>query len=286
MAPGRPSTPSPERTRPPGRRLGVRSGVMLAVTGLAGLVAFGWPLLVSPTGPLSPVQAPLVFALVLPLLLAVVVAELSGNGLDVKGLAMLGVLSAVGAVLRPLSTGTAGMEPIFFLLILGGRVFGPGFGFVQGAVTMFTSALLTGGVGPWLPYQMLAAGFVGLGAGLLPARLRGRAEVTMLAAYGLVTGFAYGWAMDFAFWPFALGTSTQFSFDPDAGALANLHTFVLYNVATSMGWNLGRGLTSVVLIVLLAPGLLHVLRRAARRAAFVRADKVLPKREGPGAPEE
>jgi energy-coupling factor transport system substrate-specific component len=35
-----------------------------------------------------------------------------------------------------------------------------------------------------------------------------------------------------------------------------------------MGWNLGRGLTSVILLVLVAPGLLHVLRRAARRASF------------------
>ena len=31
----------------------------------------------------------------------------------------------------------------------------------DGAVTLAASALLTGGVGPWLPYQMLAAGVVG-----------------------------------------------------------------------------------------------------------------------------
>lgn len=244
-----------------------RSVAMLVVACAAGLLAFGWPLLVAPGSALDPLAAPLVFAGVLTAVLAVVVSELTGNGMDVKGLALLGVLSAVGAVLRPLGAGTAGLEPIFFLLILGGRAFGPGFGFAQGAVTLFASSLLTAGVGPWLPFQMVAAGFVGLGAGLLP-RARGRAEVALLAGWGFVSAFVYGWLMDFAFWPFALGTATQFSFDPAASAWENLHTFALFNLATSMAWNLGRALTSVVLIALVAPGLLHVLRRAARTASF------------------
>ena len=157
-------------------------------------------------------------------------AELTSDSLDVKGLAMLGVLAAVGAILRPLGAGSAGMEPIFFLMILGGRVFGPGFGFAQGAITLGASALLTGGVGAWLPYQMIAAGLLGLGAGLLPRRPAGRAEIAMLCGYGLVSAFAFGWLMDFAFWPFGIGPGTQFSFDPDAGPLANLHRFALYNL--------------------------------------------------------
>ena len=247
--------------------LAPRSVAMLVVACAAGLLAFGWPLLLSPGSAIDPLSAPLVFAVVLTLVLAVVVSELTGNGMDVKGLALLGVLSAVGAVLRPLGAGTAGLEPIFFLLILGGRAFGPGFGFAQGAVTLFASSLLTAGVGPWLPFQMVAAGFVGLGAGLLPPA-RGRAEVALLAGWGFVSAFVYGWLMDFAFWPFALGPATQFSFDPTASALENLRTFALFNLATSMAWNLGRALTSVVLIVLVAPGLLHVLRRAARTASF------------------
>lgn len=251
----------------PAARLDARAIALLVVAVMAGLTAFAWPLFARLPDVTATSQAPFVFALLLPLILAVVVAELTGSALDVKGLALLGVLSAIGAILRPLGAGSAGMEPIFFLMIVGGRVFGPGFGFAQGAVTLLASALLTGGVGAWLPYQMIAAGFVGLGAGLLP-RASGRLEVALLAAYGLVSGFAYGWLMDFAFWPFALGPQTQFSFDPAATPLENLHTFVLFNLATSMGWNLGRGLTSVALIVLLAPGLLHVLRRAARRASF------------------
>lgn len=248
-------------------RLAPRSAVLLLVTLGASLIAFLWPLFLAPGSVTSASQAPLLFALVLPLVLAIVVSELTGSGMDARGLAMLGVLAAIGAILRPLGTGTAGFEAIFFLLILGGRVFGAAFGFALGAVTLFASALLTSGVGPWLPYQMVGAGLVGAGAGLLP-RLRGRAEIVLLCLYGAVSAFAYGWALDFAFWPFTLGLGTELSFVPADGVGANLHRFVLFNIATSMGWNLGRGLSSVALIALLGPGLLRVLRRAARRASI------------------
>ena len=252
-----------------GRTLTARSATMLSLAAALGLFAFCWPLLLKPDSLLSGAipYTPLVFALVLPLVLAVVVADLSGNAFDVKALAMLGVLTAVAAVLRPISAGTAGIELMFAVLILGGRVFGAGFGSVPGAAAMSTSALLTGGVGPWLPYQMIAAGFVGLFAGTLP-RLRGWAEIVLLAGYGFVSAFGYGILMDLAFWPFAVGGTSGFSFDPHASLAHNLHTFVLYNLATAMGWNLGRALTNVVVIAVLGPGLLLVLRRAARQGRF------------------
>ena len=242
-----------------------RSVVMLVIAGVMSLLAFCWPLIIKPgAGLQGSALTPLIFALILPLVLAVVVSELGHHDLDVTSLAMLGVLSAVGAAVRPLGAGTAGIETVFFLVIIAGRVFGPGFGFVLGNTTLFTSALLTSGIGPWLPYQMLAAGFVGLGAGLLP-RARGWAEVGLLATFGAIAAFVFGALMDLAFWPFALGGESQLSFDPDASVATNLHHFALYNLATSLGWNLGRALTNVVLLLLLAPPLLRVLRRAARR---------------------
>ncbi len=177
--------PSPAADEPPSvvRAIALRprSTVAVALVSVAGVLAFGWPLLVDPGAALAHgTDAPLVFGLLLPLLMAVVLFEIGEGGLDVKALAMLGVLSAVGAALRPLGAGTAGLETVFFLLVLGGRVFGAGFGFVLGATTLFASALITGGVGPWLPFQMLGAAWVGLGAGLLP-RASGQAEIALLA---------------------------------------------------------------------------------------------------------
>lgn len=250
-------------------RIDLRGAVMLAFVAVVGLLAFTWPLLVTPDSSLAgSTQAPLVFALILPVVIGLALSELTGEGMDVKALAMLGVLSAVGAVLRPLGAGTAGIETVFFLLVLGGRVFGPGFGFILGNTTLFASALLTAGVGPWLPFQMISSGFVGLGAGLLP-RCRGWLEIGLLALYGIVSAFMFGMLMDLSFWPFNLGTGTDASYSPDLSAWENLQRFWVFNLATAMGWNTGRAITNTVFIVLVGPAVLTVLRRAARRAQFV-----------------
>jgi energy-coupling factor transport system substrate-specific component len=245
-----------------------RSTAALVLVSLAGLLAFGWPLFATADSRLGQnADAPLVFALLLPLLMAVVLFEISEGGLDVKAVAMLGVLSAVGAALRPLGAGTAGLETVFFLLILGGRVFGPGFGFVLGSTTLFASALITGGVGPWLPYQMLGAAWVGLGAGLLP-RVPARWEVLLLAVYGAVAGLLYGVALNFSFWPFATGLEGDLSFVAGAAPWENLRRFGVFSVATSLWWDLGRAVTNVVLIAVTGRAVLGTLRRASRRAAF------------------
>lgn len=249
----------------------LRSGVVLALASVAGLAMFCWPLFVAPSPEVTAhtTDAPLLFLLTLPVLLAVVLAEMSSGGIDTKALAMLGVLSALNAGLRPLGAGTAGIETVFFLLVLAGRVFGPGFGFVLGSTSLFASALLTAGVGPWLPFQMLASGWIGLGAGLLPRRVTGRAETAMLAAYGVVVAYAFGFLMNMWFWPYSLGPGTDLSFVAGAPVLENLHRFAVFTLVTSTaGWDTGRALTNLVAIVTVGPAVLSVLRRAARRAAF------------------
>lgn len=252
-------------------RLGPKSVAALVLVSAVGVVAFGWPLLAGAGSGLAHAQdAPWLFAALLPLLVAVVVATISESGMDAKAVAMLGVLAAVGAALRPLGAGTAGLEPMFFLMVLSGRVLGPGFGFVLGSVTMFASALLTGGVGPWMPFQMLAMGWFTMGAGLLPDadRLRGRAELAMLAVYGSVAAFAYGTIMNLYGWTIIPGLGSGISFVAGDPLPENLVRFLAYCAATSLGWDLGRAVLTVVLTLTIGPTLLKALRRATRRAAF------------------
>jgi len=247
------------------------SGAVLAVASLLGLGAFLYPffLPVAPqSGPMAHANdAPLLTVVLLGLCLVAVFTSMTGQQMTSKLVAVLGVLTAANAVLRAVP-GPAGFNAIFVLPILTGFCYGPTFGFLLGVLSLLVSALIGGGVGPWLPYQMLTAGFVGLFAGWLP-RASGKLELLLLAGYGMVSAFTYGWLMDFSFWPFAIGEGTQLSFDPAATPWENLHRFVLFNLATSMGWNLGRALTNAVLIVLLGAPLLRLLRRAARKANFV-----------------
>ena len=262
--------------------MGAKSWAAVILATAVGAIAFGWPFLAEPgsTAVAHATDAPWVFAAVVPLVLLVVLAQVADGGMDAKAIAILGVLAAVVCILRPLGAGTAGLEPIWFVIILGGRALGPGFGFSLGALSLAASALITGGVGPWLPFQMIAAAWVGLGAGLLPA-IRGRAEIAMLAAYGLVASMAYGLVMNLWFWPFLGGLeATAYSpailFDPGAPVSENLARWLAFSLVTSLGWDIPRGVLTAVLILIAGRPMLTALARASRRANFTPAVTFIP----------
>lgn len=256
--------------RPTAVRLGPASRWSIGIASAVGLVAFLWPFLAAPDSMAvaHASDAPLLFALLLPVLLVVVLAQVSEGGMDAKAIAMLGVLSAVIAAMRPLGGGTAGLEPIWAILILGARALGPGFGFTLGAVSLFASALVTGGVGPWLPFQMMAAAWVGLGAGLLPSRVAGRRELAMVAGYGALACIAYGFTMNLWFWPFLASLPEQLAFAPGADVGTNLLSWIRFSLVTSLGYDIPRAILTVVLIVVAGRPILTALRRMARKAAF------------------
>jgi energy-coupling factor transport system substrate-specific component len=257
-------------------RLRGRSAFALLAVTAVSIAAFGWPLFagngsaVNGGGLPHSNDAPWLFVALLPLLLAVLFAELSDGSLDAKGVAMLGVLAACGAAMRPLGAGVTGFNAVFFLLVPAGRVFGRGFGFVLGALTLFASALLTAGVGPWLPFQMLAAGWIGMFAGVLP-RARGRAELVLLADYGALASIAYGFVLNLWFWPFGsanVGTAGAVAFLPHAPLADNLRRWLSFSLTTSLGFDVPRAAVTALALLLVGRPVLLALRRAARRAAF------------------
>ena len=252
-----------------GRAIRMRTRSILVATAatVIGAACFLWPFVLTPGQFGSRDMAPIMFGLTLVLVLAVVFAEIADGGVDAKAIAMLGVLSAINAGLRPLGAGTAGFETVFFMLVFAGRVFGPGFGFALGCTSLFASAVITGGVGPWMPYQMFGCAWIGLFAGLLPP-CRGRREIAMLAVYGVLAGYFFGFMLNLQFWPFSVDPGSSIAYLPGAPFAEQWHRYLVFDATTSLGWDTGRALTDLVCIVLLGPGVLHVLRRAARRARF------------------
>jgi energy-coupling factor transport system substrate-specific component len=249
-----------------------RTRVVMVLVVLVGIAAFGWPFLASPDSELSQMghstDASFFFVALMGLMALALLAELTSGGIDAKTVAVLGVLAAAGGSLRVLSAGTAGLEPMFFLLVVAGRVLGPTLGFLLGALSLLASAFLTAGVGPWTPFQMIAAGWVCLGAGLLPAA-SGRKERWLLTTYGLFCGLAYGVVMNLWFWPF-LGDSAPAGagFVPGGGAALNLGHYAVFYVTTSLAWDLPRGLLTAALTLLASGSLLRALRRSIRKARF------------------
>ncbi len=215
-------------------------------------------------------DAPFLFVLLLGLTLVAIVAGLETRRLDARWVAALGVLLAINAVLR-LIPGPGGFNAIFLLPVLCGYVFGPAFGFLLGSLSMVVSSVLANALGPWLPFEMLAAGWIGLASGWLPALHSRRAEVALLAVWGALAGLLYGAVVNLWFWPFlapasALDAAT--AWQPSSGLLAALTGYALFYLTTSLWWDLGRAGGNLLLVVLAGPPILRLLRRFALRFRF------------------
>ena len=244
-----------------------RSKLTLALTSIFAFTGFTWPFFAPDKT--SAHLAQYFFWIALPIAFLLLIAQLSDSSLDAKSVALLGMLAALLAALRPLGAGAVGLEPMWFLLILAARVFGGAFGFLLGILGMFASALFTGGIGPWLSYQLFAAGLIGLFAGSVAKNLRGRSEISILILISIVSSLAYGTLMDLQFWPWALGADTQLSYIPGGGASENLSRFITFHFLSSMAWDIPRAALTSVLVIASGPAVLSALRRSKNRAAFL-----------------
>jgi energy-coupling factor transport system substrate-specific component len=252
----------------------ILNAAILAIASLIGLGSFVYPFFVPQQaetfGAMAHAHdAPLVFVILVVLCLGAVLSSLSSGMMNAKLIAVLGILTAANAVLRGVP-GPAGFTFVFLLPILCGYAFGPTFGFLLGVFSLAVSAFLGFGVGPWLPYQMFSAGWVGLLSGWLP-RLREhpRAEVLMVASWGLVLGLVFGALMNIWFWPyvFSAGQSEMY-WQPGLTFGETLRRYSLFYAITSVWWDLLRSVGNFVLLLLLAAPVLRLLRRFQQRFFF------------------
>ncbi len=241
----------------------------ILVAALASVMVFAWPLFISAASTDQATLAQGVFIALMPLMLVLVLVEVAAGDISTKQLAVLGVLIALNAVIRTLGAGTAGIETAFFLIIIGAYVLGAGFGFILGSASLLVSALLVGGIGPWLPFQMMAAGLVGIGAGVLPKFKKPWAAVTTMILYAVLAAFAYGALMTMWNWPFLAGTGGALSYEAGAPLLDNLTRFIQYELVTGgLLWDAGRAVTTSLLIGLSGKVLLATLSRVASRTGI------------------
>ncbi len=260
------------------------------VLGGASLVAFAgfaWPLLAAAAPEEAQAAVPFVALALVPALAIAVALTLDREMYTAQTVALLGVLTAVGAAVRIASTGVGGVEAVFILLILAGRAYGARFGLLLGILTIALSSVLWGGIGPWTPFQAFACGWVAAGAGLLPrihlasTRASSRLEVAMLVVYGIVASYTFGLVMNLWFWPFAVGAGTGISYLPGAPLGQNLASFGLYSFVTStLTWDTVRAVTSAGGILLVGPAALAALRRAKIGAAGVTRRSTEPRGDG------
>lgn len=252
--------PIPRRRRP------VAVYVLAVVVGVAAFLYPFWLPDSARPATAHATDAPMLAAAVGALVIAAVGLELRRGTMTGATIAVLGVLAAAGGLLRLLDP-PGGGSGIFFVIVLAGAAFGARFGLLCGMAAMATSAVVTGGIGPWLPFQMLALGWIGAGAGLIApiARRAGRrAEIVALAGFGWLAGFLYGAVMNLWFWPFAVGDG-PLSWNPALSIVETLSRYWSFYVATSLAWDAAGAMTNVVLIGLTGRAVLTAFHRVAHR---------------------
>ena len=249
--------------------------ITLLLASLVGVASFAFPFFdtdaaANALGLAHSQDAPLVTLLLLLLCVVVLVASFTSQQMSARTVAILGVLSAANAVLRGVP-GPAGFSAIFFLLGLCGYVYGSTFGFLMGALSILVSALIGGGMGPWLPYQMFGAGWMGLSSGWLPDLRHNRlAETAMLAMWTGLWGLLFGAIMNLWFWPYiaAVQATPGQNWEPGLHALEGIKRYGVFYLTTSLWWDAWRAAGNVALILFLGTPILKVLRRFERLLGF------------------
>lgn len=240
---------------------------LISILILLAQLGFLWPFFVA-TDEMAE-RASWFFLAAAPLILLLVIILITEEQLGSKKIAFLGILTALIAALRPLGIGAIGIEPMWFALIIAARAMGPTFGFLLGTLSMALSALLTGGVGPWLSYQIFAAALIGWGTIVIPAKLRGFPELFAMILYGIFAAGFFGIAMDLQFWPWTLGPGTELSYLPGAPLSVNLERFFTYHFISALAWDLPRAILTATLLAIAARPMLTALRRSSQESRFV-----------------
>lgn len=253
-----------------------RASWSLGLATVVGLVAFLYPFIlpgieqVTEDSSANSGAAPLLFAAVVVIVLVVTLASLTEESVGVnrsRTVALLGVLVAIDATLR-LVPSVAGASPVFLLIMLVGAVFGPSMGFQMGALTLLVSAFITGGIGPWLPFQMLACGWVGMTAGFLPRHESLRRRVIDLAIFGAAWGLIFGALMNLWFWPFTapgVDADSALYWHENLTLIETMQRYGRFYLVTSFPFDIFRAIGNIVLVLLLGAPILKLLDRYRAR---------------------
>lgn len=261
------------------RAINGRSTLRLAAlsgANLLGAIAFTWPFVLPSLvdrGDAHRADAPWIALLLAGLLGTVLFVQIERGGMGPKAIALLGTLAAAMVALR-LPGFVGGFSAMFIVVLLAGNSFGPAFGFSLGALGTAASAFFVGGLGPWVPFQMVAIGWVGLGAGLMPRGTSWRARIAALSVYGVLSGFMFGALMNLWFWPFSAGSSGV-GWAPELGFAENASRYGSFYLLRSFGWDALRAAGNAILVIALGRAVLPALDRAASRLT-VKVEKVEP----------
>jgi energy-coupling factor transport system substrate-specific component len=245
----------------------VKRALPVALVSVAGVALFAWPF----AGSDLPASTP-AWGLTLAALAALFLVEAGTRQLDARGVALLAAIAAIDTALRlAVIEGIGGFSPIYFLVLCAGYALGPSYGFLAGALSILVSALAGGGVGPWVPYQVFAVGWVGAVAGIVgrwASPLPGRRDVIMLAAVGALMGWVVGALLDIQDWVAVYRGNPTIGWQAGIDPVTALIHFGRYYLLTSLAYDTFRAAGNVAMVLALGAPVLAALARLRARLSF------------------
>ena len=109
-----------------------------------------------------------------------------------ESIVLLAILIATASIGRLILISIPSVNLQSFIVIMVGIVFGKKEGFIVGSLSALVTAMILG-IGPWVVFQMIGWGLMGLTAGLIAEKLD---NIVFRVAFGLAWGLLYGWIAD------------------------------------------------------------------------------------------
>lgn len=164
---------------------------------------------------------------------------------EAREVVFIAVLATIAALGRVAMAAVPDVKPTSFVVIMTGLVLGKEDGFLVGSTAAIVSNIFLG-QGPWTPWQMFCWGMMGVLAGMI-RRFDWAHNRHVLAVFGLLCGFLFGWVMDL--W-YALVYVQPLT----------IKTFIAAYVA-SFYFDLAHGITTAVLLWLFYDSWYRIITR-------------------------
>jgi energy-coupling factor transport system substrate-specific component len=171
------------------------------------------------------------------------------SNISSKEIALIAIYSAFAAVARIPFVGIPSVQPVSFLVLCAGYVFGPLIGFVIGGNVAFLSNIFLG-QGIWTVYQIFAWGLFGIIGGLLGRKKNQKPDRWMLALVGFLLAFLYGWLMNL--WSWLLIRPITFA------------SFIAVNIQ-SIPFDIAHAITNFIFLIVFGQEVIRILSRYQQR---------------------
>lgn len=232
-----------------------RSNVLFGSILILGILTFVFPIIFSQYFDIDMIPGVALILVVMVYLLLFILAmyfKFEESNVSSKEISLIAIYSAFAAVARIPFIGIPSVQPVSFLVLCAGYVFGPLIGFIIGGITAFLSNVFLG-QGIWTIYQIFAWGFFGLIGGLMGRKKNKKPDKWILALIGFLLAFVYGWLMNL--WTWMLIRPITFA------------SFIAVNIQ-SIPFDIAHALANFIFLIAFGEHVIRILSRYQQRFLY------------------